>query len=81
MLNPSKVDCITILSAASELGDDAYLPLEHQRLGLTRNGLHTAAAFLIERACFTRHRREDGRYAVGGLSLQGRLRLAQLVNG
>lgn len=82
MLNPSKVDCITILSAASELGDGAFLPLEHHRLGLTRNAMETAAAFLIERACFTGHRREDdGHYAVSGLSLQGRLRLDQFVNG
>ncbi|TKC83158.1 hypothetical protein FAZ69_26075 [Trinickia terrae] len=82
MLSPSKVDCITILSAASELGDDTFLPLVHDRLGLSRNGLETAAAFLVERACFKRHRLEDdGHYAVGGLSLQGRLRLDQLVNG
>ncbi len=82
MPSPSKVDCITILSAASELGDDMFLSLEHQQLGLTRNGMDTAAAFLIERACFMHHRREnDGHYAVGGLSLQGRLRLAQLRHG
>lgn len=80
-LNPSKVDCITILSAARELGDDALLPLDYHSLGLTRNGMEIAAAFLIERACFKRHRDGDGHYAVGGLSLQGRLRLDQLVNG
>lgn len=81
MLHPSKVDCITILSAARELGDDALLPLDPHALGLTRNGMETAAAFLIERACFKQHRDGDGHYAVGGLSLQGRLRLEQFVNG
>ena len=81
MLNPSKTDCITILSAASELADDSMLPLEHGRLGLSRNGMLAAAAFLIERACFRRHQEGDGHYAVGGLSLQGRLRLDQLSNG
>ncbi|WP_144108395.1 hypothetical protein [Paraburkholderia sp. BCC1886] len=81
MLNPSKTDCITILSAASELTDDAILPLDHGRLGLSRNGMQAAAAFLIERACFQRHQEGDGQYAVGALSLQGRLRLEQLANG
>jgi hypothetical protein len=81
MLNPSKSDCITILSAASELVDDSMLPLDHGRLGLSRNGMQTALAFLIERACFRRHHEGDGHYAVGGLSLQGRLRLEQLSNG
>jgi hypothetical protein len=81
MLNPSKSDCITILSAASELADDSMLPLDHGRLGLSRNGMQTALAFLIERACFRRHHEGDGHYAVGGLSLQGRLRLEQLSNG
>ncbi|WP_114813625.1 hypothetical protein [Paraburkholderia kururiensis] len=77
----SKSDCITILSAASELADDSLLSLDPSRLGLTRNGMETAAAFLIERACFKRYRDGDGHYAVGGLSLQGRLRLDQLANG
>jgi hypothetical protein len=82
MLHPSKVDCITILRAASQLGDGVLLPLEHRQFGLTRYGMEAAAAFLIERACFIRHRREDdGHYAVGGLSLQGRLRLEQFLNG
>ena len=81
MQNPSKVDCITILSAARELGDDALLHLDARTLGLTRNAMETAAAFLIERACFKHHRNGDGHYAVGGLSLQGRLRLDQFVNG
>ncbi|MDE1182814.1 hypothetical protein [Paraburkholderia sp.] len=81
MLNPSKSDCITILSAASQLSDDAMLPLDHRRLGLSRNGMQTALAFLTERACFRHYRGGDGQYAVGGLSLQGRLRLEQLSNG
>jgi hypothetical protein len=81
MLNPSKVDCITILSAASELDDDDLLSLDPRSLGLSRNGMETAAVFLIERACFKRHHDADGYYAVGGLSLQGRLRLDQLANG
>jgi hypothetical protein len=81
MLNPSKSDCITILSAASELVDDSMLPLDASRLGLSRNGMLAAASFLIERACFKHYQRGDGHYAVGGLSLQGRLRLDQLANG
>lgn len=81
MLNPSKSDCITILSAARELADDSMLPLDAGRLGLSRNGMQAAAAFLIERACFKHVRQADGHYAVGGLSLQGRLRLEQLANG
>jgi hypothetical protein len=81
MLNPSKADCIKILSAASELNDDSLLPLDCGRLGLSRNGMLTAAAFLIERACFQRYQEGEGHYAVGGLSLQGRLRLDQLSNG
>jgi hypothetical protein len=81
MLNPSKSDCITILSAASQLAGDSLLPLDAPSLGLSRNGMHAAVAFLIERACFKQYRRGDGHYAVGGLSLQGRLRLDQLANG
>jgi len=81
MLNPSKSDCITILSAASQLADDSMLPLDHSRLGLSRNGMQTAASFLIERACFRRYQEGDGHYAVGALSLQGRWRLEQLSNG
>ena len=80
MLNPSKSDCITILSAASELPDDSLLALDSRILGLSRNGMETAASFLIERACFTRHREVNGHTAVGGLSLQGRMRLEQLAN-
>lgn len=81
MLNPSKSDCITILSAASELAGDSMLALDARELGLSRNGMETAAAFLVERACFTTYREAEGHYAVGGLSLQGRLRLDQLSNG
>ncbi|MGF6723940.1 hypothetical protein P3T43_003305 [Paraburkholderia sp. GAS41] len=81
MLNPSKSDCITILSVASELADDSLLPLDAGRLGLSRNGMLTALAFLSERACFRSYQNGDGHYAVGGLSLQGRLRLDQLANG
>ena len=81
MLNPSKSDCITILSAASQLPDDSLLALDFRTLGISRNGMETAAAFLIERACFKRYSEADGHYAVGGLSLQGRLRLDQLSNG
>ncbi len=81
MHHPSKDDCITILHAASELDDNALLPLDPGMLGLTRNGMDTAAAFLIERACFKQHRDGDGHYEVGGLSLQGRLRLEQLRHG
>jgi hypothetical protein len=81
MLNPSKSDCITILSAASELADDSMLPLDAGRLGLSRNGMQAAASFLIERACFKHYQKDEGHYAVGGLSLQGRLRLEQLAHG
>lgn len=82
MLNPSKADCIAILSAASGLSDsDSLMPLDCARLGLSRNAMETAASFLIERACFTRYTNGDGRIAVGNLSLQGRLRLDQLANG
>ena len=49
MLNPSKSDCITILSAASELADDSMLALDASRLGLSRNGMQAAVCFLIER--------------------------------
>ncbi|RFU46198.1 hypothetical protein [Paraburkholderia sp. DHOC27] len=81
MLNPSKSDCITILSAASKLAGDSLLPLDARSLGLSRNCLNATAAFLIERACFKQYHKGDGHYAVGGLSLQGRLRLEQLANG
>jgi hypothetical protein len=81
MQHPSKIDCITILSAARELGDDVLLPLDPHALGLSRNGMAAAAAFLIERACFKRHSDSGGHYAVGGLSLQGKLRLEQLRHG
>ncbi|QIE23190.1 hypothetical protein SBC1_10690 [Caballeronia sp. SBC1] len=81
MLNPSRADCIAILSAASRIADqNTLLDLNYKNLGLSRNGMETAASFLIERACFTRHREVDGQTAVGGLSLQGRMRLDQLAN-
>jgi hypothetical protein len=82
MLNPSKADCIAILSAASRVSDaDSLLPLDHKHLGLSRNAMETAAAFLTERACFTRFTYGVGGISVGGLSLQGRLRLDQLAHG
>ncbi len=81
MLNPSRADCIAILSAASRIVDqNTLLDLNYKNLGLSRNGMETAASFLIERACFTRHREIDGHTSVGGLSLQGRMRLDQLAN-
>ncbi|OTP80852.1 hypothetical protein PAMC26510_01215 [Caballeronia sordidicola] len=43
--------------------------------------MEVAATFLIERDCFTQHRDINGLLAVGGLSLQGRMRLEQLSNG
>ena len=81
MQNPSKIDCITILSAARDLCDGTLLPLDPRTLGLSRNGMDTAMSFLLERACFTSHQQADGHYAVGALSLQGKLRLEQLANG
>jgi len=81
---PSKADCIAILSAASRLSDtdhDSVLPLDYRRLGMSRNGMETAAVFLIERACFTRYVENQGHYAVGSLSRQGKWRLDQLCNG
>ncbi|WP_244813881.1 hypothetical protein [Caballeronia sp. Lep1P3] len=82
MLNPSKADCIAILSAASRVHDsDALLALDHKRLGLSRNAMDTAAAFLTERGCFSRFSFDVRGLAVGALSLQGRLRLDQLANG
>jgi hypothetical protein len=81
MLNPSRADCIAILSAASRIVDQTtLLDLNYKNLGLSRNGMETAASFLIERACFTRHCEVDGQTAVGALSLQGRMRLDQLAN-
>jgi hypothetical protein len=82
MFNPSKADCITILSAASRVtGQGTLLDLDYKRLGLSRNGMETAASFLIERDCFTGYVNGGDHIAVGGLSLQGRLRLDQLANG
>jgi hypothetical protein len=81
MLNPSRADCIAILSAASRIADQTTLiDLDYKNLGMSRNGMETAASFLIERDCFMRHREINGQVAVGGLSLQGRMRLDQLAN-
>ena len=75
-------DCIAILSAASRITDTSTLiDLDYKHLGLSRNGMEVAATFLIERDCFTQHRDINGLLAVGGLSLQGRMRLEQLSNG
>ncbi|MEZ2349408.1 hypothetical protein [Caballeronia sp. RCC_10] len=82
MLNPSKADCIAILSAASGMRDsDALLALDHKRLGLSRNAMDTTAIFLTERGCFHRYSFGASGVSVGALSLQGRLRLDQLANG
>ena len=82
MLYPSKADCIAILSAASHVSDaEALLALDHKHLGLSRNAMETAAAFLTERGCFNRYSFGAGGVSVGALSLQGRLRLDQLANG
>jgi hypothetical protein len=82
MLNPSKADCIAILSAASRMRDsDTLLALDHTRLGLSHNAMVNAAVFLTERACFKRYTFGVGGFAVGALSLQGRMRLDQLANG
>ena len=53
MQNPSKTDCIAILSAARELRDGSLISLDPKALGLSRNGMDTAMSFLLERACFT----------------------------
>lgn len=82
MPNPLRADCIAILSAASRIADTSTLiDLDYKHLGLSRNGMEVAATFLIERDCFTRHRETNGAVAVGGLSLQGRMRLEQLADG
>lgn len=82
MLYPSKADCIAILSAASRVSDtEALLALDHRHLGLSRNAMETAAAFLTERGCFSRYSFGLTGVSVGALSLQGRLRLDQLANG
>ncbi|AET88650.1 MULTISPECIES: hypothetical protein [Caballeronia] len=82
MLYPSKADCIAILSAASRVPDaDTLLALDYTHLGLSRNAMVTAAAFLTERDCFSRYSFGVAGVSVGALSLQGRLRLDQLANG
>ena len=64
MQNPSKTDCIAILSAARELRDGSLISLDPKALGLSRFGMDTAMSFLLERACFTSHQQADGHYAV-----------------
>jgi hypothetical protein len=84
MLYPSKADCIAVLSAASRVSDtEALLALDPAHLGLSRNAMFNAAAFLTERGCFSRYSFGDAgvSVSVGALSLQGRLRLDQLANG
>lgn len=82
MLYPSKADCIAILSAASGVSDaGTLLALDHRHLGLSRNAMEAAAAFLTERGCFSRYTFGVGGVSVGALSLQERLRLDQLANG
>ncbi|SDV50956.1 hypothetical protein SAMN05216551_11456 [Chitinasiproducens palmae] len=74
-------NCIAILSLAGRLAPDAPpQPLDAAMLGLGRNDLETTAAFLVERGCFMSHRISAREYAVGPLSLQGRLRLQQLCD-
>jgi hypothetical protein len=80
--NPSKADCIAILSAAQHAAEQGtLLDLDHDHLGLTLNGMETATAFLMERDCLTSSVDGHGHLIVSGLSLQGRLRLDQLANG
>ena len=55
--------------------------LDCNTLGLSRNSLDATAAFLMERDCFVRCQGAQGSYEVAGLSLQGKLRLEQLVHG
>ncbi|MDR5756558.1 hypothetical protein [Caballeronia sp. LZ035] len=82
MLYPSKADCIAVLSAASDMTHaQALLTLDHRHLGLSRNAMETAAAFLTERGCFSRYTFDVSGVSVGALSLQGRLRLDRLANG
>jgi hypothetical protein len=82
MLNPSKADCIAVLSAVSQMGDaDSLLALDHSDLGLSRYAMVNAAVFLGERGCFNRYTFGANGFAVGALSLQGRMRLTQLSDG
>jgi hypothetical protein len=82
MLTPSKADCIAVLSAASRAANaNDRVRLNCTTLGLSRNSLDATAAFLMERDCFVRCQGAQGSYEVGGLSLQGKLRLEQLVHG
>jgi hypothetical protein len=82
MLTPSKADCIAVLSAASRAANaNDRVHLNCTTLGLSRNSLDATAAFLMERDCFVRCQGAQGTYEVSGLSLQGKLRLEQLVHG
>jgi hypothetical protein len=82
MLQPTKADCIAILSAASRMREtDSLLALDHTRLGLSRNAMVNAAVFLTERGCFSSYTFGESQFSVGTLSLQGRMRLDQLANG
>ncbi|MDR5778934.1 hypothetical protein QCE63_05760 [Caballeronia sp. LZ065] len=82
MLYPSKADCIAVLSAVSDIAHpQALLTLDHRHLGLSRNAMEAAAAFLTERGCFSRYTFDVSGVSVGALSLQGRLRLERLANG
>jgi hypothetical protein len=82
MLTPSKADCIAVLSAASRAANaNDRVHLDCSTLGLSRNCLDATTAFLMERDCFVRCQGAQGSYEVSGLSLQGRLRLEQLVHG
>ncbi|RKP56478.1 hypothetical protein [Pararobbsia silviterrae] len=82
MLTPSKSDCIALLSAAGRVADaQDVVRLNCQNLGLSQNCLDATATFLMERGCFVHIHGSHGHYEVGGLSLQGKLRLDQLVHG
>ncbi|CAM2147944.1 conserved protein of unknown function [Pararobbsia alpina] len=82
MLMPSKSDCIAILTAAERVANsEDVVRLSYENLGLSRNRLDATATFLMERGCFKRCSGGHGSYEVGGLSLQGKLRLDQLVHG
>ncbi len=82
MHNPSRADCIAILSAVSRVGEaDSLLALDHTHLGLARNAMVNAAVFLTERGCFNRYTFGTAGFAMGALSLQGRMHLDQLSNG
>ncbi len=81
MHNPSRTDCIAILSAASRVGEaDSLLALDHTHLGLSRNAMVRGRVSDRARLFQSLYLRHPG-FAVGALSLQGRMRLDQLSNG